>query len=157
MAAPARIPSDIGCAPPAEFPWVPVGEGIDLKVMRVVPDQGLWVIQNRFEPGVTIETHRHTGEVHGFTLAGCWHYAEYGVDYPAGTYIHEPAGSLHTLSVNADNVGPTEVLFVMQGSNLVLAGDGETITRVDDGPTTLAAYLAICEAQGKGRPPVLRR
>lgn len=157
MATPAAGPPDIGCAHPADFPWVGVGEGIELKVMRVAEDQGLWVIQNRFAPGVAIETHRHTGEVHGFTLSGCWHYAEYGLDYPAGTYIHEPAHSVHTLTVNAENRGPTEVLFVMQGSNLVLAADGQTITRVDDGPTTLAAYLAICEAQELGRPPVLLR
>lgn len=156
-AATATPPAvDIGCTHDEEIPWVCVGEGIELKVMRVVEEQGIWVIRNRFAPGVSVMTHRHTGEVHGFTLAGCWRYAEYGIDYPAGTYIHEPANSVHTLTVNADNPGPTDVLFVMQGSNLNLGPDGE-IVRVDDGPTTLAVYLAVCEQQGLGRPPVLRR
>lgn len=155
-AAEIRMP-EVALARDDAFPWVTVGDGIELKVLRVVGSAGLWVIRNRFAPGVRIDTHRHTGEVHAFTLQGCWHYVEYGVDYPAGTYVHEPAHSVHTLRVNADNAGPTDVLFVMQGANLNLAPDGTTITRVDDGPTTLAAYLAICEAQGHPRPPVLLR
>lgn len=156
MSATSLVP-DIGCAHDADLPWVTVGEGVELKVMRVVEDRGIWVIRNRFAPGLQIEKHRHTGEVHAFTLAGCWHYAEYGIDYPAGSYIHEPANSVHTLTVNEQNEGPTDVLFIMQGSNLVLGEDGETIIRVDDGQVTLAAYLAICEAQGHPEPPVVRR
>jgi quercetin dioxygenase-like cupin family protein len=152
--APQSLPL-VGHVHDEELPWVGVGEGIELKVLRVVRDTGVWVVRNRFAPGVSIPTHKHTGDVHGFTLAGCWHYAEYRVNYPAGTYIYEPAGSIHTLSVNADNQGPTDVLFVMQGSNLNLGPDGSTIWRVDDGPTTLAAYLAICQAQGLPRPKVL--
>lgn len=157
MSAAETLTPDVGLARDDAFPWVTVGDGIELKVLRVVESAGIWVIRNRFAPGVQIDTHRHTGEVHAFTREGCWHYVEYGVDYPAGTYVHEPAHSVHTLRVNADNRGPTDVLFVMQGANLNLAADGATITRVDDGPTTLAAYLAICEAQGHPRPPVLLR
>ena len=153
LASASELPV-VGRVYDAEVPWVIVGEGIELKVLRVVRDTGVWVIRNRFAPGVAIPTHKHTGDVHGFTLAGCWHYAEYRVDYPAGTYIYEPAGSIHTLTVNADNRGPTDVLFVMQGSNLNLAPDG-SVWRVDDGPTTLAVYYAICAAQGLPRPRVL--
>jgi quercetin dioxygenase-like cupin family protein len=157
-AAPSLTPAlplpMVGHVPDAKLPWVQVGDGIELKVLRVVRDTGVWVVRNRFAPGVSIPTHKHTGDVHGFTLAGCWHYAEYGIDYPAGTYIYEPAGSIHTLTVNADNREPTDVLFVMQGSNLNLAADG-SIWRVDDGPAALAAYQAICEAKGLPRPPVL--
>ena len=144
----------VGHVADAALPWVFVGEGIELKVLRVVRDTGVWVVRNRFAPGVSIPTHKHTGDVHGFTLAGCWHYAEYEIDYPAGSYIYEPAGSIHTLTVNAENRGPTDVLFVMQGSNLNLGPDG-SIFRVDDGPAALAAYQAICAAQGLPRPPVL--
>jgi len=145
----------VGNVHDAELPWVKAGDGVELKVLRVVRDTGVWVVRNRFAPGVSIPTHKHTGDVHGFTLSGCWHYAEYKVDYPAGTYIYEPAGSIHTLTVNGDNRVPTDVLFVMQGSNLNLGPDGSTIWRVDDGPTTLAFYLAVCEAQGLPRPKVL--
>lgn len=147
--------SDIGCSRPEDFPWVAAGEGIELKVLRVVEEQGVWVVQNRFAPGVSIDTHRHTGDVHAYTLSGCWRYQEYQVDYPAGSYVYEPANSVHTLEARSDNQGDTEVLFVMQGANLILAEDGQTVTRVDDGPGALAYYLAVCEQQGLTRPPVL--
>lgn len=135
------------------LPWAKAGD-IELKVLRVARDTGVWVVRNRFQPGVQIQRHAHTGEVHGYTLSGRWHYAEYEVDYVAGTYIHEPAGSVHTLTVNADNSEPTDVLFVIQGANLNLGPDGR-VERVDDGPNTLLAYQALCEAQGLPRPRVL--
>jgi len=154
MSAAPALSSNIGCAHDADLPWVSLGEGIELKVLRVVEPAGLWVIRNRFAAGVQIPRHRHTGEVHGFTLQGCWHYIEYGIDYPAGSYIHEPANSVHTLRVPADNPGPTDILFVIQGANLNLDEEGK-VWRVDDGPTTLAVYLEVCAQQGRGRPPVL--
>lgn len=137
------------------LPWVDAGDGLEIKVIRVVDSAALWVVRNRFAPGVRIPTHRHTGEIHAFTQRGCWHYAEYGIDYPAGTYVYEPAGSVHTLTVNEDNDGPTEALFIMQGVNLNLGPNGE-IERVDDGPTALAFYLAMCAEMGVADPPVLR-
>jgi len=136
------------------LPWIEVWPGVELKVLRVVANDGLWVVRNRFSPGASIETHRHTGDVHGFTLSGSWCYAEYGIEYPAGTYIYEPAGSIHTLTVAATHTVAADVLFVMRGANLVLGVAGE-VTRVDDGPTTLAFYRMMCEARGLPDPPVL--
>ena len=137
-----------------ELPWIDAGDGIEMKLMRVVPEQGIWIIRNRFRPGVQVQTHRHTGTVEAFTLSGRWHYAEYKIDYSAGTFLHEPAGSVHTLTVNADNTEPTDVLFVMQGANLNLGADGE-ITHVDDGPRALEFYLAACAEKGLPKPRVL--
>lgn len=135
-------------------PWVEAWPGIQLQVLRVVESQGIWVVRNRFAPGVAIETHRHTGEVHAFTIAGSWRYAEYGIDYPAGTYVHEPANSVHTLTVPADQAEGADVIFVMQGANLVLGDDG-SVVRVDDGPMTLAWYRMMCESLGLPEPAVL--
>lgn len=150
------ITSAVGFAREDDIPWIEVWPGIELKVLRVLESEGLWVVRNRFQPGTSIEQHRHTGDVHGFTISGSWCYAEYGVDYPAGTYIHEPAGSVHTLTVPARHTEPADVLFVMRGANLVLGPSGE-VTRVDDGPTTLAFYRMMCESRGLPPPPVLTR
>jgi hypothetical protein len=35
------------------------------------------VVRLRAEPDVTIQRHRHTGEVFAFTIAGAWKYLEY--------------------------------------------------------------------------------
>jgi 2,4'-dihydroxyacetophenone dioxygenase len=144
----------VGFANDESIPWIEALPGIELKVLRVVESQGLWVIRNRFAPGTTIETHRHTGDVHAWTISGSWRYAEYGIDYPAGTYVYEPANSVHTLSVPAGQREPADVLFVMHGANLILGPGGE-VTRVDDGPAVLAYYLLMCEARGIAAPPVL--
>jgi 2,4'-dihydroxyacetophenone dioxygenase len=137
-----------------DLPWVDAGGGIELKVLRVVRDTGIWVVRNRFQPGVQLQTHRHTGGVDGFTLSGRWRYLEYDFVNTAGSFIREPAGSVHTLTVPADNAGPTDVLFIIEGVNLNLAADG-SVESVTDGPGTLEAYLYLCEAQGLGRPVVL--
>jgi len=48
----------------------------------------------------------------------------------------------------------TRVWFQMYGANLNLADDG-SIDSVVDGQAALEYYLAICEAEGLPRPPVL--
>ena len=93
--------------PARHLPWVDATGGIWLKVLRVDSASGIWVVANRFEPGVTLQTHRHTGPVDGYTVSGRWHYLEYDFYSTAGSYIREPAGSIHTLDVPADNEGIT--------------------------------------------------
>ncbi len=134
-----------------ELPWVDATGGVWLKVLRVDAANGIWVVRNRFEPGVRLQTHRHTGPVDGFTISGRWHYLEYDFFNTAGSYIREPAGSVHTLDVPADNDGATDVLFVMEGVNLNLAPDG-SVESVFDGPGTLAVYEALAVDQGFERP-----
>ena len=68
--------------------------------------------------------------------------------------VYEPANSVHTLTVKGPQAEAADVVFVMRGANLILGTDG-AVTRVDDGPTTLAYYRMMCEQQGLGEPPVL--
>jgi hypothetical protein len=89
--------------------------------------------------------------VDGFTISGRWHYLEYDFFNTSGSYIREPAGSVHTLDVPEDNEEITDVLFVMEGVNLNLAADG-SVESVTDGAGTLAAYEAMAVAQGFDRP-----
>src|SRR5438132_9522073 len=135
----------------AELPWVDGGGGIELKVLRVSLSTGVWVARNRFAAGVELPTHKHTGQVEGFTLAGRWHYREYDFYSTAGSYIHEPAGSIHTLHVPEDNTAPTDVLFVIEVALINLAPDG-AIESVVDGALTLLGYQALSEANGLPEP-----
>ena len=137
-----------------ELPWVDAGGGVELKVLMVRADESLWVIRNRFAPGVVVQRHRHTGPVYGYTVSGTWKYAEYPEVNRAGSFLFEPAGSVHTLAVPADNTEPTEVWFQMYGVNLNLDADGN-VESVTDGPGVLAAYYALCKAQGLPRPNVV--
>jgi 2,4'-dihydroxyacetophenone dioxygenase len=134
-----------------DAPWADTGMGVLLKVVRFDVERGTWVILNRFHPGVQLQTHRHTGSVDAYTSAGRWHYLEYDFYVTAGSYLFEPANSVHTLHVPEDNVGDTDVCFIIEGALLNLAADG-SVESVSDGPSTLEAYYALLEAQGDPRP-----
>jgi hypothetical protein len=72
----------------------------------------------------------------------------------AGSFLFEPAGSVHTLTTPADNTEPTDVWFQIHGANLNLDADGN-VESITDGPGVPAAYHALCETQGLLRPNVV--
>ena len=134
-----------------DAPWVDTGMGVELKLVRYDTATGTWVIRNRFAPGVQLQRHRHTGPVEGYTLSGRWHYLEYDFVSAAGSYIYEPANSVHTLHVPEDNTEPTDVLFVIEGALLNLTDDDQ-VDNVFDGQGAVEAYYALLEAAGMPRP-----
>jgi 2,4'-dihydroxyacetophenone dioxygenase len=136
-----------------DLPFVEIGGGNKLKVIMVDEAQGIWVVENVFQAGFEVPTHKHTGPVFGFTVSGAWKYREYDYVNRAGSVLYEPAHSVHTLHCIEDD---TQVWFHMTGTNLDLDADGNIIGTAD-GPTTLAAYLALAEAQGHPRPNVVVR
>src|SRR3954449_11323460 len=136
-----------------ELPFVDIGGGSKMKVIQVKEREGLWIVENIFMAGYEVQRHRHTGPVWGYTVSGAWKYKEYDYVNRAGSFLFEPAGSVHTLTCIEDN---TQVWFQMYGVNLNLDADGN-IDSVADGPGALAAYYALCEAQGHPRPNVVVR
>ena len=137
-----------------ELPFVAAGDGTHIQLLQVDIEHGLWVVRTRFEPGVVIPTHKHTGEVYAFTLAGSWKYREYPEVNTAGSYLYEPAGSIHTLMVPADQEGLTDVWFAIHGANLNLDEEGN-VTSVIDAALIRDAYFGLCEAYGLPRPNVV--
>ena len=138
------------------LPFVDLGDEGTLQLLRVDLATGVWVIRNRFRPGTTIQTHKHTGHVDAFTQSGSWHYLESPEAVnTAGSYLYEPAGSVHTLHVPDTNEGPTDVWFTIHGANLNLDADGN-VEMVIDAHAILPFYLAMCEDQhGVTDPPVI--
>ena len=135
----------------AELPWVDIGEGSKLKVIQVKEREGLWIVENIFQAGYEVQKHRHTGPVWGYTKSGAWKYKEYDYVNRAGSFLYEPAGSVHTLQCIEDN---TQVWFHMYGVNLNL-DENDNVESVADGAGALAFYLAMCEEMGLPRPNVL--
>ncbi|MGQ0805410.1 MAG: 2,4'-dihydroxyacetophenone dioxygenase family protein [Actinomycetota bacterium] len=134
-----------------ELPWADIGGGSKLKVLQVKEQEGLWIVANIFQAGYEVQKHRHTGPVWGYTVSGAWKYKEYEYVNRAGSFLYEPAGSVHTLQCIEDD---TLVWFHMYGANLNLDAEGN-VESVTDGAGTLAAYYALCEAEGLPRPNVL--
>ncbi|MBI2704148.1 MAG: 2,4'-dihydroxyacetophenone dioxygenase family protein [Actinobacteria bacterium] len=136
-----------------EIPFVSLGDGTHLQLLQVDEELGLWVVRTKFDAGVTIPRHKHTGPVFAFTISGSWKYLEYPEVNVAGSYLYEPAGSIHTLTVPED-VHDTDVWFAIYGANLNLDADGQVEMVIDAG-AILEFYFAMCEAEGKPRPNVV--
>ena len=134
-----------------ELPFVDIGDGSKLKVLQVKEREGLWIVENIFRNGYEVQRHRHTGPVYAFTTSGAWKYKEYPYVNRAGSFLYEPANSVHTLQCIEDD---THVWFQIYGANLNLDADGN-VESVIDGALTLSAYYALCEAEGLPRPNVL--
>lgn len=124
-----------------ELPWLEdsLGQGIKLKPLRLDVEAGVWVVLASFKPGSSVPLHYHTGEAEVFTLSGRWNYAEYP-DQPqtAGSYLFEPAGSVHTLLVPADNTEDTLMLVRVRGANVNFNEDGTLHSILD---TTALVFL----------------
>jgi len=150
---PPSLPKAIhrGCD---DLPFVDLGDGTHIQVLQIDIDAGLWVVRTKFEPGTTIARHKHTGPVFAVTFAGAWKYVEYPEVNVAGSYLYEPAGSVHTLTVPADQDGMTDVWFAIYGANLNLDDDDNIISVLDAG-TVLDAYLTLCAEAGLGKPEVI--
>ena len=93
-----------------DLPFIDIGDGSKLKVLQVKTGEGLWIIENVFQAGYEVETHKHTGPVWGYTVSGAWKYKEYDYVNRAGSFLYEPAGSTHTLQCIEDD---TRVWFQM--------------------------------------------
>ncbi len=137
-----------------ELPFVTYQEGVAFQLLHVNIEAGLWVIRVRFQPGVTIQRHKHTGEVFAFTLQGSWKYLEYPEVNTAGSYLFEPAGSVHTLHVPESNREVTDAWFAIRGANLNLDANGN-VESVLDAATALAIYQERCRAEGHPAPNVI--
>ena len=134
-----------------DLPFVDIGDGSKLKVLQVKETEGLWIVQNVFQNGYCMPTHKHTGPVWGYTVSGAWKYKEYEYVNRAGSFLYEPASSVHTLECIEDD---TNVWFQIYGANLNLDADGN-VESITDAGGILEAYYMLCEAEGLPRPAVL--
>jgi quercetin dioxygenase-like cupin family protein len=138
------------------LPWADGWAGdprIKLKLLMADIEGGRFAVRMTFEPSVLVAPHKHTGEVHAFTLAGEWVYLEYPDSPPntAGSYLFEPPGSTHTLKV-ADHAGnPTDMMFVIYGAMLHLDEGGEVVA-VTDAESVLREYPQLLREQGQALP-----
>jgi quercetin dioxygenase-like cupin family protein len=131
-----------------ELPWMEAGDGSALQLLHVDLGQGLWISKTRVPPGYRVPKHFHTGLVFAVTLQGRWFYAETpeAVNSP-GSYLFEPAGSLHTLCTPDDQEGNTIAWFAIYGANINV-DDEHKITSVIDARAALEIYRGYCEALG---------
>ncbi len=96
-------------------------------------------------PGGSLATHYHVGTVHAYVLEGSWRYLEHDWVAPAGTFIFEPPGEIHTLV--ADPALGMTTFFVNRGSLIYTDQAGHQIG-FDDVFTRLALFRRHLAARG---------
>jgi quercetin dioxygenase-like cupin family protein len=116
-----------------------LGPGVHFQPLRLDVENGEWVVLATFEPGATVPLHYHTGVAEVFTLSGRWHYLEYPHQpQTAGSYLYEPASSVHTFMTPADNTEDTVILVRVVGANINFTEDGQFHSILD---AALIRYL----------------
>jgi 2,4'-dihydroxyacetophenone dioxygenase len=127
--------------------WLGI-KGVRLKLLMADVEGGRFVVRIRFAPGTQLPPHKHTGEVHAFTLTGEWYYLEYEdrARSKAGSYLFEPPGSTHTLKVADNNTDETDVLYVVYGALLHMDETGAVVA-VGDAESHLRDYMAAVSTQ----------
>ncbi|MCP3097378.1 2,4'-dihydroxyacetophenone dioxygenase family protein [Myxococcus sp. K15C18031901] len=130
----------------ANSPWIPMGPaGLSFKPLRFYRDGRGWMYLFRVEPGTVIPRHRHTGEVHGFTLSGRRELLDTGEVVGPGGYVYEPAGNVDSWRVVGDE--PAVFHITVMGSIQYLDAEGR-VTREATPADRLVSYRRWCEEQG---------
>lgn len=141
------------------LPWADGWAGdsrIRLKLLMADIAGQRFAVRMQFAPGVTAVPHKHTGEVHAFTIAGRWRYLDYpdSPDNVAGSYLFEPPGTTHTLQIDGQIAEATDVLYVIYGAMLHLDESG-AIIGVTDAESCLEEYPRLLREQGKAVPDAI--
>ena len=126
--------------------------GVHFKPLRLDLENGEWVVLATFEPGAEIQIHYHSGPAEVLTLKGRWNYKEYP-DQPqtAGSYLYEPAGSVHTFVTPRENTEDTVLFVRVAGTNINFNEDG-TFHSVLDAVTIRYLTDAMVAEQGLDEP-----
>jgi len=127
-----------------------LGEGVHFKPLRIDLESGVWVVLATIAPGAVLPLHYHTGVAEGYTLSGSWHYREYpNQPQTAGSYLYEPAGSVHTFVCPESNTEAAVVFIRVEGGNVNFTDDGQ-FHSILDAVTIRHLTATLSDAQGVG-------
>jgi len=91
----AAIPAD-------ERVWVPQAPDVWFRPLLLNTVAGGWCNLLRVRRSGVLSRHRHPMLVVGYVIKGRWKYLEHSWTAEAGSFVYEPPGEIHTLTVPAD-------------------------------------------------------
>lgn len=134
----ARDIVEPGVIPADERVWVPQAENVWFRPLCLSASQGYWVNLLRVRKSGILSRHRHPAPVHGYVLEGKWKYLEHDWVATTGSYVYEPPGETHTLTVPAD-VPQMITLFHITGAMIYVDENGAVINYED-----VFSKIAMC-------------
>lgn len=128
--------------------WAPVAPDIWSRPLHLNVSAGYYTHVLRVRRSGVLQRHRHSGAVHAYVIRGRWHYLEHDWFAEEGSYIFEPPGETHTLTV-PDDCTDMITLFTVHGSLMYVDPDGNA-TGYDDVFTRIEKYREHFESVGLG-------
>jgi quercetin dioxygenase-like cupin family protein len=91
-----------GAMPDDERVWVPQMKDVWFRPLLLNTVQGQWCNLLRVRKAGVLTKHLHPAPVHGYVIKGRWYYLEHDWVAETGSYVFEPPGEIHTLTVPED-------------------------------------------------------
>ena len=135
--------------PDDERIWVPQAPDIWFRPLMLNTLQGGWCNLLRVRRAGVLSRHRHPGPVHGYVIKGRWRYLEHDWIATEGSYVFEPPGETHTLTV-PDDVEEMITFFNISGCMYYVDEDGKH-TGFEDVFTKIDMCADHYEKVGLGR------
>ncbi|TQM13359.1 MULTISPECIES: 2,4'-dihydroxyacetophenone dioxygenase family protein [Pseudonocardia] len=135
-----------------QIPWVPQGENIWFKPVRLSPSSSTWVNLLKVTKSGRISRHRHLGAVEAWVIKGSWRYLEHDWVAHAGDFVFEGRGDVHTLVT--DGADEMITLFNIHGP-IEYLDDDDRVLRTETPETKLALYEDFCRREGLKLAPVV--
>jgi len=92
----------VAAIPDDERVWVPQAEGVWFRPLLLNTVNGGWCNLLRVRRAGVLSRHRHPMLVVGYVIRGRWKYVEHDWTAEEGSFVFEPPGDVHTLTVPAD-------------------------------------------------------
>jgi quercetin dioxygenase-like cupin family protein len=135
----------------SDLSWMPLREGLHSKPLRFFDNDGGYALMLRLEPGTEISLHRHTGEVHAYTVSGT-RCLDTGELAGPGAYVYERPGNVDNWKAVGEE--PLVVFVVVRGMVEYLDASGRK-TGQSNATTVREAYAAYCARTGQPFHPLL--
>jgi 2,4'-dihydroxyacetophenone dioxygenase len=112
--------------PEDERVWVPQMQDVWFRPLLLNTVQGQWCNLLRVRKSGVLTRHLHPAPVHGYVIKGRWYYLEHDWVAETGSYVFEPPGEIHTLTVPED-CAEMITFFNISGCMIYLDADNKQI------------------------------
>jgi 2,4'-dihydroxyacetophenone dioxygenase len=128
--------------------WYPVGDAGHTRPLIFNLSTGAWISLFNGKGSGTIQRHRHSAAVTGWTFEGAWGYRERDYLSTTGSFLYEAPGDIHTLYIPEDP-GHMTALFHVYGPLIYLDEDGNA-EGYEDVFVRIGKYADHCRKVGLG-------
>jgi 2,4'-dihydroxyacetophenone dioxygenase len=138
----------VRAVPGDERIWVPQAEGVWFRPLLLNTVSGGWCNLLRVRRSGILSRHRHPMAVVGYVIRGRWKYLEHDWIAEEGSFVFEPPGEVHTLTVPADCA--EMITFFNIGGAMIYVDENDRQIGYEDVFTKIAMCRAHYRDAGLG-------